>query len=344
MKALVLEGIKNCTVKEVQDPKLEDHGVLIRVMANGICRSDWHMWIGDIPAYQPIIGHEFSGVIEEVGKNVNNFKKGDRVIVPFTGSDGNCSHCLKGNTHLCDGYIMPGGSYTGGYAEYVAVPLADRNVIAIPEQISFRDAAALGCRFMTAFHGIVDQARVLPGELVAVYGCGGIGLSAINISRAMGANVIAIDINDANLQLAKQMGATHVINSREYSPAEAVKELTNGGADLSVDALGIAQTCLNSINSIRKGGRHLQIGLTTKEEAGFISLPVDHMVLNEIQFITTIGMPVHRYKSMIPLVADGRLTPGKMVNREVSLSEVNDIFEGMTTFSQPGTFVVTKFS
>ncbi|WP_458413474.1 zinc-binding dehydrogenase [Schinkia sp. CFF1] len=343
MKALVIEDVKKITVKDVSEPTIDDNGILVNVKANGVCRSDWHVWAGDLPITAPVMGHEMSGIVEEVGKNIKNFKRGDRVIVPFSGSDGTCPHCLQGHTHLCDSFLVPGLAYSGGYGEYVAVPLGDRNVIHLPEEVSFTDGAALGCRFMTAFEGIVGKSKVQPGEWVVIYGCGGVGLSAINIATAIGANVIGVDINDNNLNLAKQLGALYTINSNQTNPIEAVKELTNGGAHVSVDALGISQTCVNAINSLRKKGRHLQIGVTTKKEAGFISLPVDHMVVNEIKFETTLGMPAHRFNSMLPLVAQGRLNPGKMVTREVSLSEVQSIFEEMSKFATTGTFVVTKF-
>jgi Zn-dependent alcohol dehydrogenases len=343
MKALVLEDVKKCVVKEVPDPKIDDDGILVKVMANGVCRSDWHVWAGDISIHHPIMGHELSGIVEEVGKNVKKFKKGDRVIVPFSGSEGTCPHCQAGNSHLCNTPLIPGASYSGGYGEYIAVPKGDRNAIHLPEKISFTEASALGCRFMTAFHGLVDRAKVQPGEWVAVYGCGGVGLSCINVATAMGANVIGVDINDENLQLAKLMGAIYTFNSKKTDPIKEIKELTKGGVDVSVDALGITQTCVSAINSLHKGGRHLQIGVATKQEAGFISIPVDYMVMNEIQFMTALGMPVHRFKDLLPLVEQGRLTPGKMVNREISLSEVNSIFEGMSNFSIKGTFVVTKF-
>ena len=344
MKALVIEDVQKAVVKEVPVPEFEKDGMLIKTMANGVCRSDWHVWVGDHGIIQPIIGHEFSGVVEEVGSDVKNFKRGDRVIIPFSGSDGTCPYCISGDTHLCDSFLVPGSAYQGGYGEYVAVPLADRNAVHLPENLDFADAAALGCRFMTAYHGVIDRVHVLPGEKVVVYGCGGIGLSAIHIAASMGAYVIGVDINDDNLELAKKLGAHYTINSRNTDPVEAVKELTKGGADVSVDALGITETCINGINSLKKGGRHLQIGVTTKKEAGFISIPVDDMVLNEKSFITTLGIPAGRFTSLLEQVALGNLKPGKMVTRNIKLSEVEGIFEDMSNFATKGTFVVTDFS
>jgi D-arabinose 1-dehydrogenase-like Zn-dependent alcohol dehydrogenase len=343
MKALVLEGVKQLTLKEVEDPTPAEDGVVIKVMANGVCRSDHHFW--EIGRGAPkILGHEFCGIVEEVGSRVTRFKKGDRVVVPFSGSEGTCSYCLSGSPHLCDSSVHAGFNYQGGYAEYVAVPYGDRNVIHLPDEISFTDAASLGCRFITAFHGIVDRAQVSPGEWLAVYGCGGIGLSAVNIASTMGANVIGIDINDKNLELAKQMGAVYTINSKNNNPVEAVHEITKGGAHVSLDALGITQTCVDAIRSLKKGGRHLQIGITSSKEGGIIPIPVNEMILKEISFITSFGMPSYRFDAMLPLVANGKLTPGKMVTREVSLSDVNGIFEDMDSFKNTGTFVVTKFA
>ena len=145
MKALVLEGIQQLAVRDVPDAQPGDQGVLIKVMANGVCRSDWHAWVGDFKRDFPVImGHEMTGIVEEVRPGVTSLKKGDRVIVPFTGSDGTCPHCRKGLSHLCDSPSIPGKSYSGGYAEYVGVPKADRNVVKLPDEISFTDGAALG--------------------------------------------------------------------------------------------------------------------------------------------------------------------------------------------------------
>jgi len=341
MKALVLEDKEQCVVRDVPKPTPDKDGILIKVKANGVCRSDWHVWKGGQPEGR-ILGHEFSGIVEEVGKDITKFKKGDRVVVPFTGSDGTCPYCLSGKSNLCDARSSPGGNYNGGYAEYVAVPKGDRNVMHLPEEIDFRDASALGCRFMTAFHGLADRAKVLPGEWVAVYGCGGVGLSTINIAMAMGANVIGVDINDANLELAKEMGAVYTINSREIEPVEAIIEMSKGGVDVSVDALGINETCLNSVRGLKKDGRHLQLGVIA-DGGGNVPLPVNEMLMKEIKFIPAFGMPAHRFPSLLSLVSQGRLTPGKMVTREVSLSEVNGLFEDMGKFALTGTFVVTNF-
>lgn len=344
MKALVLEGVKKLAVREVSAPEPGALGVLLSVKANGVCRSDWHAWTGDIKRdYPMVIGHEMVGVVEEVMPGVARFKKGDRVVVPFSGSDGTCLHCQRGSAHLCDNPLIPGKTYSGGYAEYVGIPLADRNLVLLPQEISFSEGAALGCRFMTSFHGLVDRAEILPGEWVVVYGCGGVGLSAINIASALGCRVIGVDVNAANLELAKAMGAEFVINSRETAPVEAVLEITKGGANVSVDALGIADTCVNGILSLAKSGRHLQIGITTKSEAGYIKLPVDMMVYKELKVIGSVGMAPHRFASMVPLIAQGKLHPGKMVTREISLSEVEGVFEDMTRSAAIGTFVVTKF-
>ncbi len=344
MKALVLEGIQKLAIRDVPDAQPGALGALIRVQANGVCRSDWHAWMGDIPRDFPmIIGHEMAGVVEEVMPGVTRFKKGDRVVVPFSGSDGTCMHCQRGSAHLCDNPLIPGKTYSGGYGEYVGVSLADRNLVPLPEEISFTEGAALGCRFMTSFHGLVDRAEVQPGEWVVVYGCGGIGLSAINIASALGCRVIGVDVNPDNLKLAMAMGASHVVNSRETPPVDRVREITDGGANVSVDALGIADTCVNGILSLAKSGRHLQIGITTKADAGYIKLPVDLMVYRELKIVGSLGMAPHRYASMVPLIVEKKLTPGKMVTREISLSEVEGIFENMTKSANTGTYVVTQF-
>ncbi|WP_110929661.1 zinc-dependent alcohol dehydrogenase family protein [Bacillus massiliglaciei] len=350
MKALVMEELKKpLVIRDMPDPVCSPDGAIIRVEANGVCRSDWHAWQGDwdwigIQVPLPhILGHEFSGVIEEVGKDVKNFKKGDRVIAPFTVGDGTCPYCQSGHQNICENIQLIGFSTWGGYGRYTAIPGADLNLVKLPESISFVEAAGMGCRFMTAFHGIADQAQVRGGEWVAVHGCGGVGLSAIQIATALGANVIAVDIGEDKLNLAKSIGAVAAINAKKENTTEAIREITKGGAHVSVDALGIKQTCQAAVSGLRKRGRHLQIGLTSREEEGMIPLPIDFIVQAELQIVGSLGMQPQRYPHMLEMVEKGKLKPGSLVTSTISLEEVPRIFEEMDKFQNLGVTVVDKW-
>jgi len=321
MKAAVLEELKKpLVVREVPDPTIDANGVIIRVEANGVCRSDWHAWVGD----------------------VKNFQRGDRVIVPFSQGDGTCQLCQEGHHNICDNGLLVGFHYWGGYGRYAAIPNADFNLVRLPDALSFEDGASVGCRFMTSYYGVVEQAKVRPGEWVAVYGCGGIGLSAIHIANSAGANVIAVDIMPEKLEFAQKLGAAYTVNSKETDPVEAVHRLTKGGAHVSIDALGIANTILNSIKSLRKRGRHLQLGIATSENRT-TPIPTDLIVTKELQIIGSLGMPAPRYPSMLQMIAAGKLNPAQLVTKRISIEEAGAEIEAMTNFNTLGVTVVNKW-
>jgi D-arabinose 1-dehydrogenase-like Zn-dependent alcohol dehydrogenase len=350
MRAAVLEGIrKPLVVRDVPDPTPPPHGALIRVEANGICRTDWHLWAGDWTwigvqlALPHVLGHEFCGVVEEVGKDVTRWKKGDRVLVPFSLGDGTCEYCRSGHHNVCDTFLMPGVVSWGGYGRYAPIPFADVNLIALPEKIGFVEAASMGCRFMTSFHGIVDQAQVRAGEWVAVHGCGGVGLSAVQIATALGANVIAVDVSNEKLAFAKELGAVATVNAGTDEPVGAIMGLTGGGAHVSVDALGIAATCRNSVMCLRKRGRHLQIGLTTAAEKGEVALPIDLIVLKEVSLHGSAGMPAPRFPAMLGMVETGKLKPGKLVHRTIPLEEAGAVVESMERYGTVGVTVIDRY-
>ncbi|RSZ61398.1 alcohol dehydrogenase [Corynebacterium hylobatis] len=350
MKALVLtEFGKDLEIMTMPDPTPEADGVVIRIEANGVCRSDWHLWMGDWDwlglkvEFPHVLGHEFSGVVEEVGSGVSRFAVGDRVFVPHAHGCGVCEYCLSGFTNVCANVIFAGTDYWGGYGQYVAVPAADRNLVRLPDGVSFEAAAGLGCRFMTAWHGVVDQAKVQPGEWVAVHGSGGMGLSAIQIASAVGASVIAVDINDKALEMARNAGAVHTINSLDTDPVEAVRELTAGGVHVGIDALGIQQTCLNSLNSLRKRGRHLQAGLTSQDEKGAIPVPIDAIALQELSIIGCANMPIARFPDMMRMVESGTVDPAATITRRVGLEGAREVLQGMGTYSVPGITILNDW-
>ncbi|WP_286828635.1 MULTISPECIES: zinc-dependent alcohol dehydrogenase family protein [Kordiimonas] len=346
MKAMLYEAFgAPPRVTDVPDPTPEAHGVVVRVEATGICRSDWHGWVGhDKDIELPHVpGHELAGTIVAVGRDVTRWRAGDRVTVPFVGGCGACPECYSGNQQVCDSQFQPGFTHWGSFAEYVGLHHADLNLVALPDSMDFVTAASLGCRFVTSFRAVVDQGRVAPGEWVAVHGCGGVGLSAIMIASAMGANVVAVDIADDKLNFAKSLGAVAVVNASPGTDvAEAVREITGGGAHASVDALGHPATCFNSVANLRKRGRHIQVGLMVADHA-HPAVPMDAVIANELEILGSHGMQAHRYGAMMAMIESGKLAPERLIGKTVSLEEGIDILTAMDTFGSSGVTVIDRF-
>jgi len=346
MKAAIYEEFKKpLKIQSVPDPEPESNGVVIQVKANGICRSDWHGWMGhDSDISLPHVpGHELSGIVVEVGKKVSNWKQGDHVTVPFACGCGKCEQCLTGNQHICDNYFQPGFTAWGSFAEFVAINYADVNLVSLPEEISFVNAASLGCRFITSFRAVVYQGKVKPGDWLVVHGCGGVGLSAIMIGEAVGARVIGIDINDETLTLAKSLNATMVINaSKEKNIVGAVRDITGGGAHVSIDALGNNETCLNSILNLRKRGKHIQVGVMAGEHKE-TNIPMGYVMFNEIELIGSHGMQAHAYKQMLQMIVTGKLQPQNLINLTVSLEDSIELLQSMGNSPPTGVAVIDKF-
>lgn len=350
MRAAVASGIKKpICVETVEDPKVGPNDALIKVHASGICRSDWHGWHGDLAwlgfgaEFPAIFGHEFGGEVAEVGANVQQFKEGQRVTTPFHNSCGQCKFCTAGRPNLCDNRFVYGfNGVHGGYAEYVLVPNADANLIVLPDSVEVTAAAALGCRYMTGFHA-VNRAAPRPGDWVAVHGAGGVGLSAIQVAAAVGARVIAVDIVDEKLEQAKAAGASAAVNSKDGNAAEAVQDITGGGADMSLDALGIQATITNSLTCLRPGGRHVQVGLTGADEQGVAQVPIDLITALEIELVGSFGNPRQDFAGLLALVAEGRLKPQELIETECSLDDVESTFNRMSDFGTKGFNIITKF-
>jgi len=346
MRALVYRAFSATPeIERVPDPTPTDDGVVLRVMASGICRSDWHGWQGNDPDIElpHVPGHELAGIIEAVGKGVSRWRVGDRVTVPFVGGCGDCPQCHSGNQQVCDHQFQPGFTHWGSFAQFVGLHYADVNLVRLPDEMAFETAASLGCRFATSFRAVVDQGQVSEGQWVAVHGCGGVGLSAIMIARALGANVIAIDINDEKLGLAQQLGATATINASAVNDvAEAIRDLSGGGAHVSVDAIGNATVCFNSIECLRKRGKHIQVGLMVEDDHN-PRVPMGKVLANELEILGSHGMQAHRYKDMLAMIAAGTLEPERLIGKRVCLEEAIAELTSMNDFGTNGVAVITEF-
>ncbi|HRV92570.1 MAG TPA: zinc-dependent alcohol dehydrogenase family protein [Anaerolineae bacterium] len=346
MKAVFYEKFTQPpTVQTLPDPTPTDRGVVIQVKATGLCRSDWHGWQGHDPDITPphVPGHEFAGVIEAVGRAVSRWRPGDRVTLPFVCGCGACPQCASGNHQVCDHQFQPGFTHWGSFAEYVAIDYADVNLVRLPEDMAFETAASLGCRFATSFRAVVDQGRVSAGQWVAVHGCGGVGLSAIMIANALGANVVAIDINAEKLALAQSLGAAASVNAAQTDDVvAAVVQLTHGGAHLSIDALGSPVTSFNSVANLRKRGKHIQVGLMVGDYR-HSAMPMAQVIANELEILGSHGMAAHRYPAMFAMIQAGKLHPEQLIGRTISLAEAAHELTRLDSSPETGVTIVNVF-
>jgi alcohol dehydrogenase len=326
------------TLETVPDPACADDGVVVAVRATGVCRSDWHGWTGHDPSIvlPHVPGHELSGVVAEVGPAVRGWSVGDRVTVPFCCGCGVCEPCRLGETQICERDFQPGFTAWGSFAEYVALPRADLNLVAVPETLTDVEAASLCCRFMTAWAALHVHAGVRAGEWVAVHGCGGVGLAAVMIAVAAGARVVAVDIDDAKLSRARELGAEAVVSDDVVA---SILDVTGGGAHVSLDALGLPETCVNSVECLRKRGRHAQVGLLLGEHR-VVAMPMARVISRELRVFGVHGMAVRHYPAMLSAIAGGSVRPGELVAKTIGLDQASDELASMGTFAQEGVTVV----
>ena len=325
-------------VCDVPDPNCPADGVVIRVEATGVCRSDWHAWQGHDPdvVLPHIPGHEYAGVVERVGPDVRSWSVGQRVTVPFVLACGACAQCAEGNGQVCPHQTQPGFTHPGSFAEQVAVLHADVNLVALPDAVDSVTAAALGCRFATAYRAVVAHGRPQPGEWVVVHGCGGVGLSAVMIAAAHGARVVAVDVSDAALAMARRFGAEFALKP---AAANAIRDLTGGGAHVSLDALGRASTYADSVACLRPRGRHVQVGLLLADDSA-PRVDMGAVIGRELEIIGSHGMAAAHYPPMLAEIADGRLRPSALVSRTVDLEQAAEALADLGGAGRAGITVI----
>jgi alcohol dehydrogenase len=309
-------------VREVPAPAAPARGVVVRVMATGLCRSDWHAWAGhdDDIVFPHVPGHELAGVVVEVGSGVARWRVGDRVTVPFVCGCGRCDWCRAGDAQVCPDQQQPGFTHWGSFAEEVVLHAADTNLVALPAEVDFGTAAALGCRFATAYRALVGRARVQTDEWVTVVGAGGVGLSAVMVARALGARVVVVDRNPEALAAATELGAEHALLADGSDVPSAVALLTGGGSHVAVDAVGSEQTCADAILSLRRRGRHVQVGLLPPV-GGHPRVPMARVIGWELDLLGSHGMAAVDYPAMLDLIARGALQPHRLLERTIGLEE-----------------------
>lgn len=344
MRAVVYDSFGSPpAVRDVPDPACPPDGVVVSVGATGLCRSDWHAWVGhdDTVRLPHVPGHEYAGELAEVGAAVRGWSVGDRVTVPFVCACGTCEQCAAGDQNVCDRQVQPGFDLPGSFAQLVAVPHAEVNLVRLPDAVATVAAAALGCRFATAYRAVVQQGKVRPGQRVVVHGCGGVGLSAIQIAVSRGAQVVAVDPSAGAREAARAFGAAVVVDGSrpDEEVLEAVRGATGGGAHVSLDAFGSAAAFTRSVAGLRKRGRHVQVGLMAGTDA-FSPVDAGALITKELEIIGSHGMAAHTYGDLLADIATGTLDPGALVHRTLTLDEAGPALAAMDTASSTGVSVI----
>ncbi len=343
MRALVYDAFGELpTVRDVPDPQCPADGAVISVDATGLCRSDWHAWSGhdDSVRLPHIGGHEYAGTIAALGAEVTGFEPGQRVTVPFVCACGTCAACLAGFGNVCLRQTQPGFDLPGSFAGLVAVRHAQVNLVRLPDSVTATAAAALGCRFATAHRAVVGLGGVRSGQWVAVHGCGGVGLSAVQVARSRGARVVALDVDPDGRLAAAGLGAEVVLDAADPGAVAAVRDITGGGAHLSLDAFGSRAAFAASVSCLRVRGRHVQVGLLLADQAG-PPLDAGALIGRELEIVGSHGMAAHDYPAMLADVQSGALDPAALVHRTITLEAAGPALTSMDTAPHTGITVIT---
>lgn len=321
------------------EPVCEDGGVVIEVVACGVCRSDHHSWTGADPTPLPhVMGHEFAGTVIESRSGV---AVGQRITAPFILGCGACDECRAGQPTICARQYCPGFHGPGAFAERLPIRAADFNAVPLPDAVPFDIAAAMGCRVTTAWRALVDRAGLRGGEWVAIHGCGGVGLSALLIAKALGAQVIGIDPSDAARGLAQALGADVVLDAGHL---EELREITGGGAHVALDALGIAATFEASLRSLRKLGRQVQVGMPTGASETVLLPLLELIYARQLSIHGMRGLGAGGFAPLLQLIEAGTLDLAPLIADRICLGDVQSIFEQMDSYAVTGVHVVTEFT
>ncbi len=311
-------------VESVPTPTPGAGEVLLKVAACGVCRTDLNYIDRGAPTVKPpplILGHEVSGTVAALGAGVTSLKQGDHVLAPATLSCGSCSYCRSGRENLCENMQMFGNHRDGGYAEFMTAPAKD--LFLLPPEIPLLSSCLIAHTTTTPFHAVNQRANVHPGDSVAVYGCGGIGLNAVQIAAAVGATVIAVDILGSKLEQAKFLGASFVVNAKDENVPNRIRELTHGGVDVAIECIGNPQTQQDACASLRPGGRLVMVGRSAKEMA----LSGERVMSGEMEIVGSVDCLPTDYPRVIDWVRRGKIKPAGLVTREFALEDINSAFD-----------------
>lgn len=323
MRAAVFRGPgRPLDVCDVPVPAPETRETLVKVAGCGLCHTDLHYLDHGVRTFKLpplILGHEAAGTVAELGEGVDGLAVGDRVLIPAVLSCGRCGYCRAGRENLCESLQMLGNDRDGAYAEFVAVPASE--LVPVPPGLALERACIVADAVSTPYHAVKNRARVRPGDVVAVVGCGGVGLNLVQCARLAGARVIALDVNESRLEVARELGADEILNPAEIDrPDRRVREIADGGADVAIEAIGKPETIELAFSLLRKGGRLCVVGYSAER----VRLSAARLMYHEIEVVGSLGCGRGEYPRILELVAGGRLRLDPVVSGTLPLEEINE--------------------
>lgn len=326
MKAAVFHAPNQpLKIEDVERPSPGPGEILVKVAACGVCHTDLHYIDHGVPTFKKpplILGHETSGVVEELGEGVTQFKSGDKVLLPAVLSCGTCRFCRTGRENICENMIMFGNNIDGAYAEFVRAPAKD--TFSLPDEIPLEEGAIIADAITTPYHAVVNRGEVKPGDKAVVFGCGGVGLNLVQIAAALGATVVAVDILDSKLEWAKKLGAAETLNPAKVERVDKeVRKLTGGGADVSFEAIGNPETMGQAFACLRQGGRLVVVGYSSEN----MKLNLGRVMYREMEVVGSLGCRPVDYPRVIELARVGKIRVAELVTKKAPLEEINSAFD-----------------
>ena len=326
MKAAVYyKGEKLLRVEEVPTPEPGPGEVRIKVAACGVCHTDLHYLDHGTPTFMEppmILGHEISGVVDALGQGAKGYGEGDRVIIPAVLTCGHCAACRLGRENICQNMKMLGNHMNGGYAEYVVVPTKD--LIPVPDGLPLEDCSIIADALSTPYHAVVNRGEVKPGQTVAVFGCGGVGVNVVQFAALAGARVVAVDLQDEKLEIARKLGASDVFNASTEKIHKVIRKAT-GGCDTSFECIGKPAVMLQAMNVLNPGGRFVMVGYSPND----LSLPAGRIMFREMEVRGSLGCRPVDYHRIVALAAQGKLQLEPLISNRYSLEDINKGFDDL---------------
>jgi len=326
MKAAVFPGNGTpFSIEEVPTPEPGPGEVLVKVAACGACHTDLHYLDHGVPTFKKpplILGHEISGNVAAVGAGVEQWKEGERVLLPAVYGCGQCVMCRNGRENICQRMVMFGNNIDGGFAEYVLAPAKD--MFSLPDDIPLEEGCVIADAVTTPYHAVVNRGDVKPGDQVVVFGCGGIGINIVQLASAIGARVIAVDLVDEKLEWARKLGAAETINPTGIERIDkTIRKMTDGGVNVAFEAIGIPETQQQAFACLRPGGRFVVVGFSGKP----MQLNTGRTMYLEMEIIGSLGCPAADYPRVLSLVQQGKIKVKELVTARFPLDEINSAFD-----------------